>query len=98
MYYGNFMHRYSNRNSIKGKTTANIPDALNHPKINSNSTPEQMKERALLVALGLVYYVRLNTAYRKKFADKLDKNNFSVKFQVVFTEEVHTNIVTTFIA
>ena len=47
-----------------------------------------MRERALLVALGLVYYVRLDSLYRKRFAAELDKNEFSLKFQAVFTEEV----------
>ena len=63
-----------------------------HPRINSNSTPEEMRHRALLVALGLVYYVRLDTSYRKKFAQKLDGNNSPVKlkFKQVFTEEVAT--------
>ena len=60
----------------------------NHPKINEHSTPEQMRHRALLVALGLVYYARLNTSYREKLASELDKHNFSVKFQEAFTEEV----------
>lgn len=58
--------------------------------INSDSTAEEMRYRALLVALGLVYYVRLNTSYRKRLTDELDKNKHSVKFQEVFTEEVHT--------
>ena len=47
-----------------------------------------MRERALLVALGLVYYVRLDNLYRERFAHELDKNEFSLKFQAVFTEEV----------
>lgn len=61
-----------------------------HPRINRHSTPEEMRHRALLVALGLVYYVRLDTSYRKRFADELDSNNFPVKlrFKKAFTEEV----------
>ena len=51
-----------------------------------------MCHRALLVALGLVYYVRLDTSYRKEFTEELDKNKFSVKFQTAFTEEVITYI------
>lgn len=62
----------------------------NHPKINDMSTTEQMKHRALLVALGLVYYMRLDTSYRERFVDEIDRNNFSVKFQEAFTEDVST--------
>ena len=68
-----------------------------HPIINDYSTPEQMRHRALLVALGLVYYVRLNTSYRERFTEELDRHNFSVKFQEVFTEEVHSYVYDTFI-
>ena len=61
-----------------------------HPIIGSNLEPEELRYRALLVALGLVYYVRLNTLHRKKFEDELDKNQLPMKltFHKAFTEEV----------
>ena len=49
---------------------------------------EEMRQRALLVALGLVYYMRLDSKYRKKFSEELDKEPFTVKFYTAFTEEV----------
>ena len=49
---------------------------------------EEMRQRALLVALGLVYYMRLDSEYRKKFSEELDKMHFTVKFYTSFTEEV----------
>ena len=60
-----------------------------HPRINRDTTQEEMRHRALLVALGLVYYVRLDTSYRKKFVNELDRNNTAkLKFKQAFTEEV----------
>ena len=61
-----------------------------HPIIGRNLEPEELRYRALLVALGLVYYVRLNTSHRKKFEDELDKNQLPTKltFHKAFTEEV----------
>ena len=90
--YCNFIYWFSNRTSCpgKGNRTTVTRGNTKHPKINSNSTPEQMCHRALLVALGLVYYVRLDTLYRIEFAEELDKNRFSIKFQTAFTEEVCT--------
>ena len=63
-----------------------------HPITSSNLEPEELSYRALLVALGLVYYVRLNTSHRKKFEDELDKNQLPTKltFHKAFTEEVAT--------
>ena len=49
-----------------------------------------MRHRALLVALGLVYYMRLNSEYREAFAKELDKLKFAVKFLKAFTQEVRT--------
>ena len=34
---------------------------------------QDYSRRAVLVALGIVYYMRLNSQYRKKYEDKLDK-------------------------
>ena len=34
---------------------------------------QDYSRRAVLVALGIVYYMRLNGQYRKKYEDKLDK-------------------------
>ena len=59
-----------------------------HPMISKNLNGEEMKQRALLVALGLVYYMRLDSEYRKKFAEELDKMHFVVEFLTAFTQEV----------
>jgi len=50
-----------------------------------------VKQKALLVALGLVYYMRLDTEYRSKFVEKVDQltPSYSVKFENAFTDEVH---------
>lgn len=49
---------------------------------------EEMRQRALLVALGLVYYMRLDSEYREQFSKELDKMHFAVKFKTAFTQEV----------
>lgn len=59
-----------------------------HPMISENLNREEMKQRALLVALGLVYYMRLDSEYRKKFTKELKKMYFTVEFQTAFTQEV----------
>ena len=59
-----------------------------HPMISENLNREEMKQRALLVALGLVYYMRLDSEYRKKFVKELNKMHFEVKFLTAFTQEV----------
>ena len=59
-----------------------------HPMINERLNREEMRQRALLVALGLVYYMRLDTEYREKFSKELDKMHFAVPFQTAFTQEV----------
>ena len=43
------------------------------------------------MALGLVYYMRLDTEYRRKFVDELDKMHFEVNFLSAFTQEVICN-------
>ena len=58
--------------------------------ISERLSVEEMRHRALLVALGLVYYMRLNSDYREKFSKELDRMNFVVKFQTAFTQEVVT--------
>lgn len=59
-----------------------------HPMISKDLNQVEMREHALLVALGLVYYMRLNSHYREKFVQELDKENFSVKFLTAFRQEV----------
>ena len=61
-----------------------------HPIISKKLSLEEIRHCALLVALGLVYYMRLNSEYRKHFAHKLDKRNFAVEFLTAFTQEVAT--------
>ena len=50
----------------------------------------EIKQKALLVALGLVYYMRLDTKYRLKFVKKMDQltTSYSVGFEKAFTDEV----------
>ena len=50
----------------------------------------ELKERALLVALGLVYYMRLDTKYRQKFVKRMDQltASCSVQFKEAFTDGV----------
>ena len=50
----------------------------------------EVKQKALLVALGLVYYMRLGTKYRLKFVEKMDQltASYSVKFKKAFSDEV----------
>jgi len=59
-----------------------------HPMISKDLIQVEMRERALLVALGLVYYMRLNSNYRKIFVEELHKEKFSVKFLTAFRQEV----------
>jgi len=59
-----------------------------HPMISEELDPAEMKQRALLVALGLVYYMRLDSKYRVEFSKELDKMIPGVKFLTAFTEEV----------
>ena len=47
------------------------------------------RDRALMVSLGIVYYMRLNSEYRRKYEQVLDKKaSFTKKFSEVFTEEL----------
>jgi len=64
------------------------PCITKHPMVKDNLNPEEMRQRALLVALGLVYYMRLDLEYRKRFAEELDKMHFVVKFLKAFRQEV----------
>jgi len=70
-----------------------MPDAhiVAHPMIKDDLDKVEVNQRALLVALGLVYYMRLNSDYRKRFVKELDKmiQNYSVKFSKAFSDEVH---------
>ena len=56
--------------------------------IKERISVEEIRQRALLVALGLVYYMRLDSDYRKLFAEELDRMYFSVKFLKTFKQEV----------
>ena len=64
-------------------------DISTHPIINNK---EGMKQRALLVALGLVYYMRLNSEFRENFTNKLKNFHFQVDFLTAFTQEVMVDI------
>ena len=70
-------------------TTTVVPrnkPASKDSKISDNS--EETKQRALLVALGVVYYMRLDSEYRKRFVEELEKEHFEVKFLTALTDEV----------
>lgn len=71
-------------------TMGDVPAACitKHPMIKERISVEEMRQRALLVALGLVYYMRLDSDYRRMFTEELDKMHFSVKFLTAFKEEV----------
>ena len=64
-----------------------------HPVISDSR--EEMKQRALLVALGLVYFMRLNSKYRKKFTEEMSKLTFVIDFQTAFTQEVNIYVLVT---
>ena len=64
------------------------PYIRKHPMVNEKLSPEEMRQRALLVALGLVYYMRLDSEYRTRFAKELDKMHFAVNFLTAFRQEV----------
>ena len=71
------------------------PYITSHPIITKQCLNQyEIKQRALLVALGLVYYMRLNTHYRKVFVNELEKliPNCNVKFKEAFNDEVCTNV------
>ena len=53
-----------------------------------NDELDKANQRALLVALGLVYYMRLNSTYREKFAKELDNEIPGIKFLQAFRDEV----------
>ena len=82
------------RPNVEGVFTNTIGDMpvayiTKHPMINERLSTEEMRQRALLVALGLVYYMRLDSDYRKMFSEELDKMHFSVNFLTAFNQEVH---------
>lgn len=64
------------------------PCTTEHPIVTQQLDEEELRHRALLVALGLVYYMRLNNEYRKGFVQELNRINFAVDFLTAFTEEV----------
>ena len=63
-------------------------EEVKHPIIKKQLSEVQMKHHALLVSLGLVYYMRLNSTYRERFTKELDKINYGMKFATAFMKEV----------
>jgi len=59
-----------------------------HPVISKKLNQKEMRLHALLVALGVVYYMRLNSNCRESFIQELDNMHLPVKFLTAFTEEV----------
>ena len=78
------------QNQTGSMVLGDMPSACitKHPMISDDLTLAEMKQRALLVALGLVYYVRLDSDYRERFAMELDKTILGVKFHTAFRQEV----------
>ena len=77
----------------KTKSTSVLPGSsyiFAHPVIKIKSEIFEINLRALLVALGLVYYMRLDTLYRQKFVARLDGmiQSGCVNFKRAFTDEV----------
>lgn len=63
---------------------------VEHPMIRGGLDQLEVNQRAVLVAVGLVYYMRLNTDYRARFVKELDQviYNYAVKFSKAFFDEV----------
>jgi len=61
-----------------------------HPMIKEGLDKLEVTQRALLVSLGLVYYMRLNSEYRKKFVKEIDEltSHYSIKFEKAYNDEV----------
>jgi len=81
---------------LKKENTDPDPYITNHPIISKQYSDQfKIKQRALLVALGLVYYMRLNTLHRKQFIEELEGTilNCAVKFKEAFDDEVCTNTI-----
>jgi len=78
--------------STAAMSLGDMPEAhiATHPMIKDDLDQLEVNQRALLVALGLVYYMRLNTDYRARFVKELDKKiqNYNVKFSEAFSDEV----------
>ncbi len=63
---------------------------INREPLNGESS-EDMHTRAILIALGIVYYMRLNNHYRNKYAKSIDSSHYMLKektFLQVFNEEI----------
>lgn len=45
--------------------------------------------RAVLIALGLVYYLRLNAEFRKEYLKHLDKSECELSFSIAFRDELN---------
>lgn len=63
-----------------------------HPMIKEGLDKLEVTQRALLVSLGLVYYMRLNSEYREKFVKEIDQltSFYGVKFIDAYNDEVTT--------
>ena len=61
-----------------------------HPMIKADLDKLEVTQRALLVALGLVYYMRLNSEYRTKFVEMIDEltSYYRVNFMKAYNDEV----------
>jgi len=61
-----------------------------HPMIKEGLDKLEVTQRALLVSLGLVYYMRLNSEYRTKFVEVIDEltSCYSVNFMKAYNDEV----------
>lgn len=60
-------------------------------KLQHYENHDDYHRRAVLVALGIVYYMRLNSKYRKEYSDYLDnteRRSGKIKFSKAFKEEL----------
>ena len=58
---------------------------------NKHHSTENIHYRAILLALGTVYYLRLDTEFRQNYSHKLDNSmssSYKLKFSDAFNEEL----------
>ena len=61
-----------------------------YEKVEQHGEVANYSRRAILVSLGIVYYMRLNTKYREKFRNFIDKSRYGrdISFSRAFEEEL----------
>ena len=62
-----------------------------YKEFNQYGDRNDYSRRAILVSMGIVYYMRLNTKYRQEFVKTMDKERYlpgEVKFSIAFQQEL----------